>query len=107
MLAPETQQLDPPDRPTVAASAEKGLSDETQSETSRLEPEGLPESEVMEPRPHRVVTRGQARPARKGRQLFHIRFEVEEVLDAIDVHDAIRQAAARGITEITALNRVD
>ena len=38
---------------------------------------------------------------------FRVRFEVEEVLEAEDVHDALRQAEARGATEVTAVSRME
>lgn len=46
-------------------------------------------------------------PAGAGRARFRIRFEVEEVLEAVDVRDALRQALSNGITNITAVNRED
>lgn len=42
-----------------------------------------------------------------GGRRFRIRFQAEAVLEATDVRDALRQAEARGITEITAVSRED
>lgn len=47
------------------------------------------------------------KPARGGTRSFQIRFQAEVVFEAADIRDALRQAQARGLTEITAVTRRD
>ena len=45
--------------------------------------------------------------ARGGTRSFRVRFQAEVVFEAADIRDALRQAQARGITEVTAVTRQD
>jgi transposase-like protein len=58
-------------------------------------------------RPGGAVSPGMPKAGGGGTRPFRVRFQAEAVLEAVDVRDAIRQAEARGITEITAVTRED
>jgi transposase-like protein len=47
------------------------------------------------------------RAAHGGTRSFRVRFQAEVVFEAVDIRDALRQAQARGITEVTAVTRRD
>ncbi len=58
-------------------------------------------------RPGGAVTARMPKAARGGARPFRVRFQAEVVFEAADIHDALRQAQARGITEVTAVTRQD
>jgi transposase-like protein len=53
------------------------------------------------------VRPGVPKLARGGTRSFRVRFQAEVVFEAADIRDALRQAQARGITEVTAVTRQD
>jgi transposase-like protein len=53
------------------------------------------------------VRPGVPKAAHGGTRSFRVRFQAEVVFEAADIHDALRQAQARGITEVTAVTRRD
>jgi transposase-like protein len=53
------------------------------------------------------VRPGVPKTASGGTRLFRVRFQAEVVFEAADIRDALRQAQARGITEVTAVTRRD
>jgi hypothetical protein len=79
----------------------------------RLEALPLPaagaEAVALAPRPRvtrRRTARVQLRPVAAARQ-FRVRYLAQQVIVAVDIHDAIRQAEALGAADITSLTRLD
>jgi transposase-like protein len=69
-------------------------------------PQAAPAPKAAARRPGGVRP-GVPKAARGGTRSFRVRFQAEVVFEAADIRDALRQAQARGISEVTAVTRQD
>jgi hypothetical protein len=95
--------------PEVVAAVAEALSTDTRESVATIDTP-TPVNGTPAPAPRRrapVVTRkARAAEVARGRR-FLVEYRVERVLRAVDIHDALRQAANLGAARLTAITRED
>ena len=104
------------DRPPASAGLEHevpAISAAPEAPQARPEPQtGTPSPQTggtpaATPRRPASARRATPKAAPGGARSFRVRFQAEATFEAADIRDALRQAHARGITEITTVSRED